>query len=120
MVNTVLLELSTELICDNIPLASPAITIPLRPTGTSSRTSDGNAWSLSFSPGNSLNATMPGITTSSGSRIFMKPANTTPIRASHSLRAPRQRCTMNWLVQLYHTPTEMNSTTPRATDTPCR
>jgi len=82
MVNTVLLELSTELICDNMPLASPAITMPLSPTGTSVRTSVGNAWSVSLRPGKSLNATMPGITTSSGSMIFMKPANTTPIRAS--------------------------------------
>jgi len=49
-VKTVLLELSTELICDNMPLASPAITTPLRPAGTSSRTSNGNAWSVSFSP----------------------------------------------------------------------
>jgi len=51
IVNTVLLELSTELICDNMPLASPAITTPLKPTGTSSRTSIGKAWSVSFSQG---------------------------------------------------------------------
>ncbi len=51
---------------------------------------------------------MPGMTTSSGSKIFMNPANTTPIRASHSLRAPRQRCTMNWFVQLYQMPIERN------------
>ena len=51
---------------------------------------------------------MPGTTTSKGSRIFMNPAKTTPIRASHSLRAPRQRCTINWFVQLYQMPMEMN------------
>ena len=39
----------------------------------------------------------------------MKPAKTTPMRASHSLRAPRQRCTMNWLVQLYQMPIERKS-----------
>ena len=48
---TVLHEFSTELMCDSMPLASPAITMPLRPTGTSSRTSVGNAWSLSARPG---------------------------------------------------------------------
>ena len=47
IVKTVLHEFSTELMCDSIPLARPAITMPLRPTGTSSRTRVGNAWSLS-------------------------------------------------------------------------
>ena len=51
---------------------------------------------------------MPGTTISSGMRILTKPAKITPMRASHSLRAPRQRWTMNWLVQLYQMPTEIS------------
>ena len=41
-----------------------------------------------------------------GRIAWLKPAMTTPILASHSERAPRQRWTMNWLAQLYQIPTE--------------
>jgi len=62
-------------------------------------------WSGRARFGNSLYAMIPGSTKKNGITICRNPAVTTPTRAFHSSFAPRQRCTMCWLVQLYQMPT---------------
>src|SRR5665213_527275 len=105
MVRMVEVELSTvERVDINAPAMAAKIK-PLKPAGTRVLTNTRYAWSGRWRWGKSLNAAMPGKMKKKGVMIWRKPAQTTPIRAFHSSLAPRTRCTICWLVQLYQMPT---------------